>query len=55
MNKTTKPDLPLILSDYEQFVIQQERRRQQVRDWYAKWEETRPQGQFGTWNISDRD
>ena len=54
MKKTTQPDLPLILSDYEQFVIQQERRRQQVRDWYAKWEETRPQGQFGTWNISDR-
>ena len=54
MKKTTQPDLPLILSDYEQFVIQQERRRQQVRDWYAKWEETRPQGQFGTWHISDR-
>ena len=55
MNKTTQPDLPLILADYTEFVIQQERRRQQVRDWYAKWEETRPQGQFGTWNISDRD
>ena len=64
MNKTTKPDLPLILSDYEQFVIQQERRRQQVRDWYAKWEETRSTtddlnaiakwGRSSSWNISDR-
>ena len=64
MNKT-KADLPLILSDYEQFVIQQERRRQQVRDWYAKWEETRSEnadlqaiakwGRSSSWNISDRD
>lgn len=63
MNKT-KADLPLILSDYEQFVIQQERRRQQVRDWYAKWEETRSEnadlqsiakwGRTSNWNISDR-
>ena len=23
--------------------------------WFAKWEATRPQGTYGTWNISDRD
>ena len=22
--------------------------------WFAKWEATRPQGTYGTWNISDR-
>ena len=32
MKKTTQPDLPLILADYTEFVIQQERRRQQFRD-----------------------
>ena len=26
MNKTTQPDLPLILADYTEFVIQQQRR-----------------------------
>ena len=67
--KETKADLPLILADYTEFVIQQERRRQQFRDavagpteilnperdWFAKWEATRPQGQFARWHISDRD
>ena len=23
--------------------------------WFAKWEATRPQGQWGRWHISDRD
>ena len=73
MNKTTQPDLPLILADYTEFVIQQQRRWAAMRAevasgdeiltpdpepqqaWFAKWESMRPQGQFGTWNISDRD
>jgi len=55
MNKTTQPDLSKIMADYTAQVRREEARRQKIRDWYAKWEETRPQGQFGTWNISDRD
>jgi len=56
MNKATAPNLPLILADYTEFVKQQERRRQQVRDWYAKWEDTRSEVvTTGIWNISDRD
>jgi len=73
MNKTTQPDLPLILADYTEFVNQQQRRWAAMRAevasgdeiltpdpepqqaWFAKWESMRPQGQFGTWNISDRD
>ena len=53
MNKT--PDLSAIMDDYTQQVRAEEKRRQQVRDFYAKWEATRPQGIYGTWNISDRD
>ena len=52
-----------VLADYTQKVIQEERRRQAIRDaaaadqqaWFEKWEATRPQGQFARWNISDRD
>ena len=25
------------------------------QSWFAKWEATRPQGQWGRWHISDRD
>ena len=25
------------------------------QQWFAKWEATRPQGQWGRWHISDRD
>ena len=32
--------------------LETERKR---REWFAKWQETRPQGVYGTWNISDRD
>src|SRR5210317_1657900 len=61
MNKT--PDLNAIMADYTQQVIAEERRRQAIRDaaaadpqaWFAKWEATRPQGQWGRWHISDRD
>ena len=61
MNKT--PDLNAIMADYTQQVIAENRRRQAIRDayaadeqaWMAKWEATRPQGQWGRWHISDRD
>jgi hypothetical protein len=38
-----------------QSYLEELRREEARRRWFAKWEETRPQGQFGTWNISDRD
>jgi hypothetical protein len=69
--KKTKADLPLILADYTEFVNQQQRRWAAMRaevaagdeiltpdpqqQWFAKWEATRPQGQFARWHISDRD
>ena len=58
-----QPDLTAIMADYTAQVIAEERRRQAIRDaaaadeqaWFAKWEATRPQGQWGRWHISDRD
>ena len=35
--------------------LQAERRREARQAWFSQWEETRPQGVYGTWNISDRD
>ena len=36
-------------------VLEQEKRERELRQqWFSKWEATRPRGQFGTWNISDR-
>ena len=36
-------------------VLEQEKRERELRQqWFTKWEATRPRGQFGTWNISDR-
>ena len=62
MKKTTL-DMSAIVASYTQQVIAEERRRQAIRDaaaadqqaWFSKWEATRPQGTYGTWNISDRD
>lgn len=39
--------------------LEQEKQQREARvaarqEWFAKWEATRPRGQFGTWNISDR-
>jgi len=61
--KKTKLDMSAALDSYTQQVIAEERRRQAIRDaaaagtqeWFAKWEATRPQGQWGRWHISDRD
>ena len=58
-----QPNLSAILDSYTQEVIKENRRRQAIRDaaasdeqaWFAKWEATRPQGQWGRWHISDRD
>jgi len=36
------------------YLKQLERERQQ-REWFAKWNATRPTGTYGTWHISDRD
>ena len=57
------PDLSAIMADYTAQVRAEERRRQAIRnaaaagtqEWFAKWEATRPQGQWGRWHISDRD
>ena len=57
------PDLAAIGEQYMQQVRADEKRRQAIRDaaaadqqaWFAKWEATRPQGQWGRWHISDRD
>ena len=62
MKKTTL-DMSAIMDSYTQQVIAENRRRQAIRDaaaadeqaWFAKWEATRPQGQWGRWHISDRD
>ena len=36
-------------------VLEQEKRERELRQqWFSKWEESRPQGVYGTWNISDR-
>ena len=58
MNKTTQPDLPLILADYTEFVIQQQRRWAAMRAEVAAGDEIltpAPEtSQFGYWHISDR-
>ena len=58
MNKTTQPDLPLILADYTEFVNQQQRRWAAMRAEVASGDEIltpAPEtSQFGYWHISDR-
>ena len=61
----SSPDLAAIGQQYMEQLRKEEKRRQAIRDaaaaaedrqeWFAKWEATRPQGTYGTWNISDRD
>ena len=50
MNKT-KLDMSAIMASYTQQVIQEERRRQAIREGRIP----APQGQWTEWNISDRD
>ena len=36
-------------------VMEQEKRERELRrEWFSKWNDSRPQGTYGTWNISDR-
>ena len=36
-------------------VLEQEKRERELRrEWFTKWNDSRPEGTFGTWNISDR-
>ena len=49
MKKTTL-DMSAIMASYTQQVIAEERRRQAIREGRLP----APQGQSGTWNISDR-
>ena len=51
MNKQPiKLDMSAIMADYTQKVIQEERRRQAIREGRLP----APQGQWTEWNISDR-
>ena len=61
--KKTKLDMSATVAGYIAEIAAEEKRRQAIRDaaaagtqeWFAKWEATRPQGQWGRWHISDRD
>ena len=36
-------------------VMEQEKRERELRrEWFTKWNDSCPQGTYGTWNISDR-
>ena len=36
-------------------VMEQEKRERELRrEWFTKWNDSHPQGTYGTWNISDR-
>ena len=37
-----------------QLLEQEKRERELRREWFSKWNDSRPEGTFGTWNISDR-
>ena len=51
----SSPELAAIgLQWLEHEKAQREARVASRREWFAKWEATRSQGQFGTWHISDR-
>ena len=50
MNKT-KLDMSAIVAKYTADMIAEERRRQAIREGRIP----APQGEYGTWNISDRD
>ena len=61
--KKTKLDMSATVAGYIAEIAAEEKRRRAIRDaaaadeqaWFAKWEATRPQGQWGRWHISDRD
>ena len=49
--KKTKLDMSAIMASYTQQVIAEEKRRQAIREGRLP----APQGEWGTFNISDRD
>lgn len=57
------PACQAAMAGYLDTLKREEKRREAIRDaaaedqqaWFAKWEATRPQGQWGRWHISDRD
>ena len=53
LNDTAAAD-PAVQMAMASYLKQLETERKR-REWFAKWEETRPQGTYGTWNISVRD
>jgi len=58
MNKTKMTHeqlLAKVMADYTAKVIREERQRQAIRDAVANGTYQAPEGQFGTWHISDRD
>ena len=63
MNKTTFDQNGIFASDAKltaialQVLEQEKRDRELRREWFSKWNDTRSAdgGQWGIWNISDRD
>ena len=63
MNKTTFDRNGIFASDAKLTaialqVLEQEKRERELRQqWFTKWNDSRPDdgGQWGIWNISDRD
>ena len=63
MNKTTFDRNGIFASDAKltaialQVLEQEKRERELRREWFSKWNDTRSAdgGQWGIWNISDRD
>jgi len=58
MNKTkmTHEELiAMVMADYTAKVVAEEKRRQEIRDAVANGTYQAPEGQYGTWHISDRD
>jgi len=58
MNKTkmTHEELiAMVMADYTAKVVAEEKRRQEIRDAVANGTYQAPEGQYGSWHISDRD
>ena len=60
MNKTTFDRNGIFASDAKltaialQVLEQEKRERELRREWFSKWNDSRPRGVYGNWNISDR-
>ena len=47
--------IAMVMADYTAKVVAEEKRRQEIRDAVANGTYQAPEGQYGTWHISDRD